>query len=88
MKAGGTAMQYSSVPCQRCHWIAPPDPKSVADQMPIIPAPIATKSSDPGRAPALNIRYAIDAKMTGEMTETMMKKPERVRLFRWKAQPM
>jgi hypothetical protein len=55
--------------------------------MPIIPAPIATKSSDPGRAPARNIRYAIDAKITGEMTDTMMKKPEIVRLFRLKAQP-
>ena len=87
MNGGGDAIEYSSVPCQRCHWIAPPEPKSVDDQMPIIPAPIATKSSVPGRAPALNIRKAIDAKITGEMTETMMKNPESVRFFRLKSQP-
>ena len=63
MKGGGEAIVYSSVPCQRCNEIAPPEPKSVDDQMPIIPAPIATKRSEPGRAPALNIRNAIDAKI-------------------------
>ncbi len=39
---GGAPTISSSVPCQRCHWIAPPDPKRVADQMPISPAPSAT----------------------------------------------
>ncbi len=42
MKGGGEAIEYSSVPCQRCHWIAPPEPKSVDDQMPIIAAPSET----------------------------------------------
>jgi hypothetical protein len=82
MNAGGTAIKYSSVPCQRCHWMAPPEPNKTADQMPIIPAPIATKRSEPGRAPASNMKYAIEAKITGEMIETMMKNPERVRVFR------
>jgi hypothetical protein len=39
---GGTAIEYSSTPCHRCHWIAPPEPNSVDDQIPIIPAPSAT----------------------------------------------
>src|SRR5262245_57803662 len=36
---GGTLITYSSVPCQRCHWMSPPEPNSTDDQMPIIPAP-------------------------------------------------
>ena len=39
---GGAPTMSSSVPCQRCHWIAPPEPKSVDDQIPISPAPSAT----------------------------------------------
>ena len=39
---GGAPTRSSSVPCQRCHWIAPPEPNSVADQIPISPAPSAT----------------------------------------------
>ncbi len=39
---GGAPTMSSSVPCQRCHWMAPPEPKSVADQIPMSPAPSAT----------------------------------------------
>ena len=35
------AAPSSSVPCHRCHWIIPPEPNSVVDQTPIIPAPSA-----------------------------------------------
>ena len=42
MNGGGAPMRISSVPCQRCHWIAPPEPKSVDDHMPMSPAPSAT----------------------------------------------
>ena len=40
-KRTGAAIASSSVPCQRIHWIAPPEPKSVDDQIPISPAPSA-----------------------------------------------
>ena len=39
---GGAATTISGVPCHRCHWIAPPEPKSVDDHIPIRPAPSAT----------------------------------------------
>src|SRR6478736_265182 len=41
MKGGGEATSSSSVPCQRFHCSAPPEPKRVDDQIPIIPAPSA-----------------------------------------------
>ena len=34
MNGAGAETISSSVPCQRCHWIAPPEPKSVDDQIP------------------------------------------------------
>ena len=30
----GAETSTSSVPCQRCHWIAPPEPNRVDDQIP------------------------------------------------------
>ena len=42
-------------PCQRCHWIIPPDPKSVDDQTPIIPAPSDAYRSVPLRPPERNM---------------------------------
>jgi hypothetical protein len=38
---GGEATSSSSVPSHRCQEIAPPEPKSVDDQIPITPAPMA-----------------------------------------------
>src|SRR5262249_37789740 len=38
----GAATSTSSVPCQRCHWIAPPDPNNVDDQIPYTAAPSDT----------------------------------------------
>jgi hypothetical protein len=52
---GGEATSSSSVPSQRCHEITPPEPKSVDDQMPITPAPIAMKNSASGLPPALAV---------------------------------
>ena len=34
MNGAGVETITSSVPCQRCHCRAPPEPKSVADQIP------------------------------------------------------
>ena len=52
---GGAAAPSSSVPCQRCHWIIPPEPKSVDDQTPIIPAPSDAYRSVPLRPPERNM---------------------------------
>ena len=87
MKGGGAPTSSSSVPCQRCHWIAPPEPKSVADQMPISPAPSATYSSVPDWFPLSTMKNAIEAKITGWRTVTSRKNSECVRFFRWKSQP-
>lgn len=52
--ARGANMIISRVPCQRCRWMAPPEPKSTDDQTPIRPAPTAASSSRPGSSPARN----------------------------------
>ncbi len=64
------------MPSQRCHWIAPPQPKSVVLQTPIMPVPSAAKSSvwEPARSPpSWNRKKAMVAKMIGWRTAVRMK---------------
>jgi hypothetical protein len=81
MNGGGAPTSSSSVPCHRCHWITPPDPKRVDDHMPISPAPSATYSCVPWRAPDSTMKNAIEAKMIGCSTEMSTKKIEYVRFL-------
>jgi hypothetical protein len=83
----GAPTSSSSVPCWRCRVMACPDPVSVVDHTPSMPAPMAAYSSDPGRSPARKTKKAMQARITGSTVELRMKKPDLHRTLTWTAQP-